>query len=73
MYLVCEFFPLGALDVQLEIWEDRLSIPVRICLAQQICEVYIYYILYIIYIIYIYIYIYIYYIYTHTDKPLQMN
>jgi len=39
VYLVCEFFPLGGLDVQLEIWEERLSAAVRLCLGQQICEV----------------------------------
>jgi hypothetical protein len=39
VYLICEFFALGGLDVQLEIWEDRLSVAVRICLGQQICEV----------------------------------
>jgi hypothetical protein len=39
MFLIEEFFPLGGLDVQLEIWEGRLSVPVQCCIAQQICEV----------------------------------
>ncbi len=38
-YLVSEYFPLGGLDVQLEIWEGRLSLPVKLCIGQQVCEV----------------------------------
>jgi serine/threonine protein kinase len=38
VYIICEFFPLGGLDVQLEIWEDRLSVAVQLCVGQQICE-----------------------------------
>jgi hypothetical protein len=39
LFLIEEFFPLGGLDVQLEIWDGRLSVAVRCCIAQQICEV----------------------------------
>lgn len=39
LYIISEYFALGALDVQLEIWEERLSVGVRIALGQQICLV----------------------------------
>ena len=33
-----EYFPLGGLDVQLEVWDDLLSLQCRLCILQQVCE-----------------------------------
>lgn len=33
-----EYFPLGGLDVQLEVWDEQLSLQSRLCILQQVCE-----------------------------------
>lgn len=37
-WFVTEFFPLGGLDTQLEVWEGLLSVEVRLCVSRQILE-----------------------------------
>jgi tyrosine-protein kinase Srms len=38
VWLVQEYFPLGSLDMQLEVWEGMLSVTTRLCILQQVCE-----------------------------------
>lgn len=38
VWLVQEYFPLGGLDMQLEVWEGMLSVTTRLCILQQVCE-----------------------------------